>query len=276
MTKELFVRILERIDHLKKSMTLELHGIGEPLLHPQIYEFTAESVKRGFYPSICTNAILLNKTAAKRLAESGMKKIVVSLETRENYERIRCINIYDVVLENVMMVSSDYPEIELEIYMISVGQTKADEFANFKEQFHGKHIIFSQFCATDWLGRIPFEGLTTKAGDYVRRCVCPLFQQYCSIDYEGLMRHCYLDFNSEYVYGDLKESNFDSVWGCDERVAIQERMARGLFDIIEPCRECVFPYTENEADVLASNTSAEDLDRPEMQLLSKIKQVRED
>ncbi|KPA12081.1 radical SAM protein, partial [Candidatus Magnetomorum sp. HK-1] len=227
MTKKLYLKILDDIDFLRNKINIELHGIGEPLLHAEIYDFVKIAVKKGFHTTICTNAVLLNKKTAKKIANSGINKIVVSLETKKNYEKIRCINIYDYVLENVMFVADKFSSIDLEIYMISINDKKTEDFDTFKKQFKGKNITFNQFSASNWCGKVPFKGLASKAGKYIKKSVCPLFKHYCSIDYEGLMRHCYVDFNSEYIYGDLNINKFEKIWRSDKRKNIAFKMSSG-------------------------------------------------
>ena len=269
MTKELYLKILDDIDFLKYDLNLELHGIGEPLLHAELYDFVRIAKERGFRVTICSNAILLNEKNSKKIVDSGIDKIIISLETKENYEKIRCINIYDYVLNNVIHIADEYPSVELEIYMISVKSHELDNFENFKKQFKGKKINFNHFYASDWCGKVPFEGLATKSGKYVKKSVCPLFIHYCSIDYEGLLRHCYLDFNSENLYGDLNTTSFKKIWKSEIRQSIIEKMSSGLFNSFKPCCDCVYPFTNNPDEISVSD---EDLNRPEMQLLSKIKQ----
>ena len=276
MPLDMFNSILSQIESFKDNTYLELHGVGEPLLHPRINEFIKSSKKYGFTCSICSNAILLTETTAKKIADSGLDKLVISLETKENYERIRCTNIYDKVKENVIKTVQNHPSIEIEIYMIVIDDSDYDRFEEFKNQFSGNRIVFSQFRATDWCGTIPLEGLATKKGKYVRKEICPLFAKYCSIDYMGNVRHCYLDYNSRYIYGNLNESHFLDIWESKQRIEIMDRMRKGEYDQFEPCCDCVFPFVESLPETCDTDITDEDLNRPEMQLLSKIKQKQEE
>jgi len=208
---------------------------------------------------------------AKELHESGLNRIVVSLETKENYERVRCSNIYERVLNNIMKVAENIPEIELEIFMIYVGNEMPYDFDDFKKQFGNSKIRFNQFRGSNWLGKIPFEGLLEKKGSHVLKKICPLFIQYCSINFEGQMRHCYLDFNTEYVIGDMKKVDFDTLWFSDYRKEIIKKMQDGRYDELMPCAECVFPFVQDEKSSESLLLGKEDFKRPEMQLLSKIK-----
>jgi len=268
MEFSLFKKIINDLEPYKNTI-LELHGIGEPLLHPLLPNFVSYCTQRGFFTSICTNAILLYPKIAEKLYNSGIKKIVVSLETKENYERIRCANIYDKVLKNVTSTVDNYPSIEVEVFMISLEGDDPLEFDNFSKQFGDRKIIFNSFCASDWCGKIPFEGLVKKNGIYVKKIICPLYQLYCSIDYNGNVRHCYLDFNSEQTYGNLNNDNFETVWNSKKRLSVMDKMKNGLYEDIFPCCDCVFPFSKTIDNKCFFNDN--DFNRPEMQLLSKIK-----
>ena len=272
MPIDLFKLSLERIDGLKKGTVLELHGIGEPLLHPRINEFIEVAKRHDFFCSICTNAILLNEQMAKKIAESGLDKLVISLETKENYEKLRCTNIYDRVKDNVVRTAETHPGIRIEIYMIAVDDSDLGKFDEFKKQFKGVNMQFSQFRATDWCGTIPLEGLARKKGRFVRKEICPLFANYCSIDYNGNIRHCYLDYNSQKLYGNIAQNEFLDIWQSEKRSQVRRMMQKGEYEKIWPCRDCVFPFVDAEVDVEKVGITDEDLTRPEMQLLSKIKQ----
>ncbi|KPA10461.1 radical SAM domain-containing protein, partial [Candidatus Magnetomorum sp. HK-1] len=248
---------------------IELHGIGEPLLHPLLPDFVYYCTQKGFFASICTNAILLYPKISEDLYNSGINKIVVSLETKENYERIRCTNIYDKVLKNVISLVDTYPSIEVEVFMISLEGDNPIEFQKFSQQFGTKKITFNSFCASDWCGRIPFKGLMKKKGTYINKKICPLYQFYCSIDYNGKVRHCYLDFNSEQTYGDLNNEAFETIWNSENRLSVIDKMKNGLYKYLSPCRDCVFPFSTTIGDKCSFFDN--DFNRPEMQLLSKIK-----
>lgn len=274
MERDVFYGIIDKLVPYRDSAVVELHGVGEPLLHPYLPDFISYCTAKGFYTSICTNAILLTEKVGRRIIDSGLKKMVVSIETKENYERIRCTNIYSKVLENIQNMARMSSDLEVEIYMITLGNESSDDFQAFKEQFDRDRVTFSDFRASDWCGKIPFEGLSLKKGAHVRKTVCPLFKDYVSIDFQGRIRHCYLDFNSEILYGDLTQTDFDALWRSDKRLAVMAKMADGLYRELTPCSECVFPYVDNKGEIDAEYSDDAGENRPEMQLLSKIKQKK--
>src|SRR5438128_9532248 len=80
-----------------------LHGIGEPLLNPQIFDIVAYLKTRVATVLFNSDAIGLTPARAARLLESGLDEYRVSMDaaTRETYRRLRGVDQFDRVRANV-------------------------------------------------------------------------------------------------------------------------------------------------------------------------------
>lgn len=80
-----------------------LHGIGEPLLNREIFDIVAFLKTRVPVVLFNSDAISLTARRAGRLIESGLDEYRVSMDaaTRETYRRIRGVDQFDRVVENV-------------------------------------------------------------------------------------------------------------------------------------------------------------------------------
>jgi len=58
---------------------VELCGLGEPLVHPQCFEFAETAKAAGFWVRLVTNAGLLNEERARRLVAMGLDELHISL-----------------------------------------------------------------------------------------------------------------------------------------------------------------------------------------------------
>lgn len=87
--------------------TIQLCGLGEPLLNPQICEMCAFIDKAGFRPSLFTNATLLKGDLLKRLAQTPLDVLNVSveptMETCRDYRGIDLESIRESVREFVAL-----------------------------------------------------------------------------------------------------------------------------------------------------------------------------
>lgn len=82
---------------------LNLTGLGEPLLNPDIFKIIKYARKKGSLVKLDTNATLLNFEHIKKLIGADPSFISVSLDsiTKENYEKIRKGANFEKVIENL-------------------------------------------------------------------------------------------------------------------------------------------------------------------------------
>jgi len=80
-----------------------LHGIGEPLLNPQIFDIVAYLKTRVATVLFNSDAIGLTAARASRLVESGLDEYRVSMDaaTRATYRLLRGVDRFDRVIGNV-------------------------------------------------------------------------------------------------------------------------------------------------------------------------------
>jgi len=90
MTERTFDRLLELLDESGEDATVSFSGIGEPLLHPQLFD-SIERLERGrVNVSVTTNGMLLGPDVVRQIADLGLDSVCVSINgaTPEVYEGI--------------------------------------------------------------------------------------------------------------------------------------------------------------------------------------------
>jgi radical SAM protein with 4Fe4S-binding SPASM domain len=99
-------RIVEQFPVLDRVV---LHGVGEPLLNPEIFEIIAYLKTRGAHVLFNSDAISLNRPRASKLIESGLDEYRVSVDsaTAETYRRIRGVDQFDRVVANLAHLRSE-------------------------------------------------------------------------------------------------------------------------------------------------------------------------
>lgn len=82
---------------------LNLTGIGEPLLNPDLFRIIEYARKRGAIVKLDTNATLLNKEKTEKLLAARPNIISISIDSAEKkvYERIRKNANFDEVIQNL-------------------------------------------------------------------------------------------------------------------------------------------------------------------------------
>jgi MoaA/NifB/PqqE/SkfB family radical SAM enzyme len=97
---DVFRRIIDQFPALNR---LSLQGLGEPLLHPRLFEMVAYAARRGIRVTTTSNLHLLNGPRAAECVASGLARLNVSIDAAEpeSYARIRPGGDLDRVLGNL-------------------------------------------------------------------------------------------------------------------------------------------------------------------------------
>ncbi len=100
LTLEELVRIVDQLPRLDRVF---LHGIGEPLLNPSLFQMIAYLKGRGATTVFNSDAIGLTEKKRRGLVESGLNELRVSMDaaTPETYRAIRGVPMFHRVVENV-------------------------------------------------------------------------------------------------------------------------------------------------------------------------------
>ena len=100
MKFETFTRIVDQFPALKH---LQLQGLGEPMMHPRLFDMVAYAVARGARVSTNSNLTLLSPRRAEQCVTSGLAELHASVDgaTAQTFERIRVRARFDRLLRNL-------------------------------------------------------------------------------------------------------------------------------------------------------------------------------
>jgi len=88
MDMDVIGEVLLQIEHAGiKSVSFT--GMGEPLLHPQIVDAVRLARRRGLYPFMSTNALLLSRDMAEGLKDAGLEHLFISLHGTRDEQAYR-------------------------------------------------------------------------------------------------------------------------------------------------------------------------------------------
>jgi len=89
---------------------IELCGLGEPLLHPRLFDFLGQAKEAGLWVRLVTNAGLLDEEKARRLVTLGLDELHISLNaaTPESYAKVHGVapSVFDRVLAVIGAVAA--------------------------------------------------------------------------------------------------------------------------------------------------------------------------
>jgi len=95
-----YLRLREYFDEFD---IIWLQGWGEPLLSKDIFQMIVTAYRKDRIVGLTTNAMLLTDSASKKLIESGVKTVAISIAgaRKETHESIRIGTSFNKILENV-------------------------------------------------------------------------------------------------------------------------------------------------------------------------------
>ena len=142
------------LDQFPTVQTLQLQGLGEPMMHPRFFDMVEMAVARGMTVSTNTNLTLLTERRAERCVTSGLAQIHVSIDgaTAATYEHIRVRASFAKVMRNLdrlmaarARLASRTPEVR---WVMVVMRRNLDELAavvhlaarHGVEQVHVQHL----------------------------------------------------------------------------------------------------------------------------------------
>jgi MoaA/NifB/PqqE/SkfB family radical SAM enzyme len=101
------------VNQLPRLQRVLLHGIGEPLLNPQLFEMIAYLKCRGITVVFNSDAIGLTDKKRRRLVQSGLDELRISMDaaTPDTFRAIRGVPMFDRVVENTSALVSHQREL---------------------------------------------------------------------------------------------------------------------------------------------------------------------
>jgi len=164
MSMETFQRAIDEFQDY--SVAAHLYIRGEPLLNKHLPEMVAYAEGAHLLTSISTNLNLLDADFAGQLIDSGLKKIVVSLDgaSEETYKTYRVGGDFDRVLDNIRMLNelkkqrgTVFPRIILQFLIFKFNLHEVPKVRQLAESL-GVELSLQQGC----LGGPGYEPFTGK------------------------------------------------------------------------------------------------------------------
>ena len=127
MSDETFAAIFASLQQLDPLPSVYFGGIGEPLFHPRTLEWVKQVKALGGKVELITNATMLTEKIARRVIESGLDVMWVSLDgaSPETYADVRLGAEFPKVMENLRRFDSirkggHFPRPELGIAFVAM------------------------------------------------------------------------------------------------------------------------------------------------------------
>lgn len=258
-----YIKILEQIPTITN---LQLNGLGEPLLHPQIFDMIKEAKKRKIMVSINSNVVLINSfDKAKQLVDSGLDILKVSIDTAdpEIYQQIRQVDSLNQAIEAVRLIikargNKHNPQIWFNSIIMqknykdigkiwALGDELGVDFVRFKPvdtfdiykdnemKVVSQEELFTTIRSTieqdkNLKVKHNLQEIIDNFSDYYRpKGMHPCFSPWLElyIQYYGGVRLCCEFYSRKYDVGNILEEGFKKVWNSPKIRQIRKEFKKG-------------------------------------------------
>lgn len=224
MDYDLFTRIIDENSHIQ---FVNLFLWGEPLLHPRIFEMIAYAKSKGIEANMYSNATLLDQEKSRMLLESGLDRLVISLDGVDSaYESIRNYP-YKKVEQNILELLALRKEMDartaVDVSMV-VGKETEDGVKEYKKRW-------VSVVDTLWLQRQN----TYEKKQRTKSCF-ELWRGNVVVHWNGTVVPCFIDYDATVKLGDASKQSIEEIYNGEKFQQIRTMHANGKFPMI--CNFC--------------------------------------
>ncbi len=239
MKYELFQKIIDDLGAFDKPIrVLRLYKDGEPFLNKRLADMIAYAKQSGHvdYIDTTTNGTFLSPERAGPVLEAGIDKIKISVDgmTEETYLRFTGFRFdFAKFVENVKWVYANRGNCEIVVKIPNELVTEAQR-QEFFDTF-GNHCdrIFVENFAPCWpeFDTEAHTGFTISKGIYQQDIgdtdTCPYIFYGYSVNADGLVSSCFLDWGRKLVIGDVRQQSMQEIWNSERMNALRLQHLEG-------------------------------------------------
>jgi len=252
----------ETIDQLAPDLLyLVFYFQGEPYLNPDFLDMVKYAAQKKIYTATSTNAHYLTDQNAKRTIESGLDRLIISIDgsTQEVYEQYRVGGNLEKVLEGARRIvkwkkalKSKTPFIFFQFLVVKPNEHQLEDIQKLADEVGVDEVRFKTAQVYDY-EKDPNKLIPrnekfsrykkNKQGDYEFKNAldnhCWRLWHATVITWDGLVVPCCFDKDAQHKMGDLKGKPFKEIWQDKEYVQFRKQIlqSRRNIDICANCSE---------------------------------------
>jgi len=256
LKQELFESV---IDQLAPSLSyLIFYFQGEPYLHPSLLDMVRFASSKKIYTATSTNAHYLNDEAAKKTVQSGLDRLIISIDgtSQETYASYRIGGKLDKVIEGTKNVikwkralKSKTPHVIFQFLVVKPNEHQVEEVKNLATELGVDEValktaqIYDYKSGSDLIPSIDQYSRYRKKQDGTYEIKnelldhCWKMWHSCVITWDGKVVPCCFDKDAHYVLGDLNKNTFKEIWQGEKYQDFRASLLRSRSEI-EMCKNC--------------------------------------
>ena len=251
-----FENLLTQISSTTGYLTFYFQG--EPYLHPQFLDLVKQANGRRIYTATSTNAHYLNEETARKTVESGLDRLIVSIDgtTQETYSSYRVGGKLEKVIEGTRNVlrwkkelNSATPHVIFQFLVVKPNEHQIDEVKSLAHSLGVDEIRLKTAQIYDYANGSPLIPTDGRYSRYRQRSdgtwevkskllnQCWKMWHSAVITWDGKVVPCCFDKDAHHALGNANETSFSEIWHGKQYESFRSALLQGR-DQIEMCRNC--------------------------------------
>lgn len=256
LKQDLFEKV---IDELAPTLSyLIFYFQGEPYLHPQLLDMIKYAADRKIYTATSTNAHYLNDEAARKTVESGLDRMIISIDgvDQDTYSAYRVGGSLSKVIEGTQNIikwkralKSKTPHVIFQFLVVRPNESQIEQVHQLADELGVDEVALKTAQIYDYKNGSELIPLNEKYSRYKKLndgsfeiknellSHCWKMWHSCVITWDGKVVPCCFDKDAHFVLGDLKEQSFSEIWRQEKYKDFRQSLLKSRAEI-EICKNC--------------------------------------
>lgn len=256
LSKELFKKVIDQMSSHVNYLTFYFQG--EPYLHKEFLEMVTYARSRNIYTATSTNAHYLKDHQAKKTVESGLHRLIISIDgtTQDTYEQYRVGGDLTKVMQGARNVikwkkelKSSTPYVIFQFLVVKPNEHQVDELKDLAREIGVDEVILKTAQVYDYQQGNPLIPENEQYSRYKRQPdgtyvikntlenSCWKLWHSCVITWDGKVVPCCFDKDAQYQLGDLQQMRFREIWFGQAYHDFRTKLVRSRKEI-DICTNC--------------------------------------
>ncbi len=256
LQEEVFTKVIDQLAPTLSYLTFYFQG--EPFLHPKFLPLVNYAAQKKIYTATSTNAHYLNEETARKTVESGLDKLIVSIDgtTQDTYEAYRVGGRLDKVLEGTRHVlhwkkklKSLTPRVVFQFLVVKPNEHQIPEIKRIAADIGVDDLVLKTAQIYDYQNGSPLIPSIDKYARYRKNPDgsyslknsldnnCWKMWHSCVITWDGNVVPCCFDKDAKFVMGNVKDQPFAEIWRGERYEKFRQSLMRSRSEI-EICKNC--------------------------------------
>ena len=256
LNEKIFSNVIDQLAPLLMNLTFYFQG--EPYLNPKFLDMVAYASGKNVFTSTSTNAHYLTEESAKRTVESGLDRLIISIDglSQETYQQYRVGGQLNKVLDGTRNIlawkkklKSRTPHVVFQFLVVKANEKDIPRLYQLAKELGVDEVklktaqIYDYKNGSDLIPENPKYSRYQKNVDGMFTIKNPLHNQCwkmwssCVITWDGKVVPCCFDKDAKHVMGDVGTQSFQEIWTGEPYQSFRQSILRSRSEI-EICKNC--------------------------------------